>query len=78
MNNGEVPSIKKALQLGGLYINLENYDSTFIWLNKAVDSGFTYYPPLEGLDDFKAIRKDIRYDNLIKKMKDKLGLGKPI
>ena len=74
----KVTSIKNAMQLGSLYMNLKDYDSAFMWFNKAVDYGFTYYPPLEGLDDFKPIRKDIRFESLIKKMKDKIGLEKPI
>jgi thiol-disulfide isomerase/thioredoxin len=70
--------IRAAMELGGLYIKLNNFDHAFKWYNIAVDNGFTFYPPLEGLDEFRPIRKDIRFAKLIKRMKDQIGLGKPI
>jgi thiol-disulfide isomerase/thioredoxin len=71
-------SIRTALGLGGLYIKLDNLDEAFKWFHIAVDKGFAFYPPLEGFDEFKPLRTDIRFEELIRRMKDKNGLGKAI
>jgi thiol-disulfide isomerase/thioredoxin len=74
----KVTSINTSLEIGGLYMNLKDLDNTFKWYNIAVDNGFTFFPPFEHFDDFKPIRNDIRFHKLMKRMKDKIGLGKPI
>jgi thiol-disulfide isomerase/thioredoxin len=71
-------SVQTAMELGGLYIKLNNLDEAFKWYNIAVDKGFAFYPPLEEFDEFGPLRSDIRFEKLIKRMKDKNGLGKPI
>jgi thiol-disulfide isomerase/thioredoxin len=78
-NNGQkLTSGRVQLELGGLYLKLQDIDNAFKWYDIAVDNGFTYYEPFERGDEYKSIRNDIRYHQLIKKMKDNIGIGKPI
>ena len=74
----KVKSVSTALKIGDMYRDINNYDSSFVWYNIAIDNGFIFFPPFEEFDVFKEIRKDVRFEKLIKRMKNKIGLGKAI
>ncbi len=78
VNEKNVKLVNIPLELGGLYMNLKDFDNAFKWFHIAIDNGFSFYPPFTYYDDFKLLRNDNRFPKLIKRMKDKLGLGKTI
>ena len=58
------------------YLKKEDYQKALDWLNRAADRGFIRYnsPALRG---FQAVADRPRYQNIIKKIKDRIGLGQP-
>lgn len=58
------------------YLKQKEYQKALDWLNKAAERGFIRYnsPALRG---FKAVADSQRYQNIIKKIKDRIGLGQP-
>jgi len=59
-----------------VYLNLGNTEKAFEWLNKAVDRGFISYTALDE-DEYKGLPKDARYEEIIQKIKTKIGIGNP-
>jgi peroxiredoxin len=59
-----------------IYLKLENTEKAFEWLNKAVDRGFISYSALYE-DDYNGLPKDARFEEIIQKIKTKIGVGKP-
>jgi len=59
-----------------IYLNLGNTEKAFEWLNKAFDRGFISYPALYE-DEYKCLPKDARFEEIIQKIKTKVGVGKP-
>lgn len=59
-----------------LYLNLGNTEKAFEWLNKAIDRGFINYMALYE-DEYKGLPKDARFEEILQKIKTKIGVGKP-
>jgi peroxiredoxin len=59
-----------------LYLNLGNTEKAFEWLNKAFDRGFINYMALYE-DEYKGLPKDARFEEILQKIKTKIGVGKP-
>jgi peroxiredoxin len=59
-----------------IYLNLENTEKAFEWLNKAIDRGFISYSELYE-DEYKGLPKDARFEEIVQKIKTKIGVGKP-
>jgi peroxiredoxin len=59
-----------------IYLNLENSEKAWEWLNKAVDRGFINYSALYE-DEYKGLPKDARFEEILQKIKTTVGVGKP-
>ncbi len=74
--NSKRKSPWNCIEIADLYLKMNNSDKSLEWLQEAVNRGFIDYHTLES-DDFKLIKGDERFANLITKIKDNLGIGKP-
>jgi len=59
-----------------IYLNLENTEKAWEWLNKAVDRGFINYSALYE-DEYKSLPKNARFEEILQKIKTTVGVGKP-
>jgi len=67
-----------SLNVASLYVHLNDTDNAFKWLEITVDRGFQYYDTFEKDDTFKPLKGDKRLDSVIKRIKENIGLDKPV
>jgi peroxiredoxin len=65
-----------CIDIVSICIKLKDKEKAFKWLNKAVDRGFLSYSELYH-EEFKLLHKDKRFDQLVEKIKSRIGIGKP-
>lgn len=65
-----------CISIVGIYLKMEKVEEAFTWLNKAVERGFLSYTELYN-EEFALLKKDKRFDKIITRIKDKIGIGKP-
>ena len=58
-------------------IRLKDTDLAFLWFNRAVDRGFLNPGALEK-ETLSMLKKDNRYEKLMRKIKSNIGIGKPV
>jgi thiol-disulfide isomerase/thioredoxin len=58
-----------------IYVEMKNMDKAFKWLIAAVDRGFLSYSELDN-EEFEPLKKDKRFEPIVKRIKDKIGIGK--
>jgi thiol-disulfide isomerase/thioredoxin len=66
----------QCLRIVSIYLKMEKAEEAFTWLNKAVEQGFLSYTELYN-EDFALLKKDKRFEQIITRIKDKIGIGKP-
>ncbi len=66
----------KCIDIVSIYLKLKDIDKAYIWLNKAVKYGFLSYSALYD-EEFKLLKKDKRFELIIKEIKAEIGIGKP-
>jgi len=71
-------SANKPLEIAKTYLKLNDINNTFKWLEVSVNRGFQNYFIFDKYDLYEPLRGDERLDNLIHKMKENIGFGKPI
>ena len=57
-------------------IKMNDIDTAFQWLDKAIERGFLSYTALDE-EQYKPLHKDKRYAAAIQRIKDNIGIGKP-
>lgn len=67
-----------CLDVTAICLRMHDMDRAFQWLDKAVDRGFLSYTELYDEPAFSALTKDKRLDKVIRTIKDKIGVGKPV
>ena len=67
-----------CLDIVSIYLKLKSPDTgkAFEWLDKAVERGFLSYTELDN-DEFALLRKDKRFNELVEKIKNNIGIDKP-
>jgi len=65
-----------CIDIVSICLKLKDTEKAFKWLNKAVDRGFLSYSELYH-DEFKPLHKDKRFDQLVEKIKNYIGIDKP-
>ncbi|MCP4146408.1 MAG: redoxin domain-containing protein [bacterium] len=73
-------SAYKAYLIATIYMRLEEKDNenAFKWLTLSVDRGFNSLGEFEGEDAFETLKSDKRFAALLERIKDTIGLGKPV
>jgi peroxiredoxin len=71
-------SANKALDIAKYYLSINEIENTLKWISTSVDRGFQNYFVFDKYDIYKALRGDKRLNALIDRMKENVGLGKPI
>ena len=67
-----------AIEIATLYLKHKKNESEAIkWLSIAVDRDFLEYTYLEEQETFQSLRENPKFNALIKKMKDTIGINKP-
>ncbi len=65
-----------CMEIVSIYVKMKKTEEAFAWLNKAVERGFLSYTELYD-EDFTLLRKDKRFDEIVNRVKDTIGIGKP-
>ncbi len=65
-----------CLDIVAICLKLKDMEKAFEWLNKAVNRGFLSYTELNN-EEFALLRKDKRFDKIVKTIKNNIGIGKP-
>lgn len=71
-------SAYKAFFIATIYMHLEDKESAFKWLNSSVDRGFNGLGEFEREKTFASLKSDERFAALQKRIKENIGLGKPV
>jgi len=57
-------------------LKLRDMDGAFAWLKRAVERGLLDYSEFAG-EEYDALRKDARYQPLVRVMQERIGIGRP-
>ena len=63
-----------CLAVVSICLKLHDQEGAFAWLGRAVERGFLDYSELES-EEFKALKKDPRYEPLIQTIQRRIGIG---
>ncbi|MBN2245072.1 MAG: TlpA family protein disulfide reductase [Candidatus Aminicenantes bacterium] len=63
-----------CLDIAKTYLNLQDYDNVYSWLDEAVERGFISYKD-EVFSDFKVLEEQADYQELIDRIRTKIGIG---
>jgi len=66
----------RCMEIVSICLKLKNNEEAFKWLNKAVKQGLLSYSALYE-KEYEPLRKDKRFDPIIKRIKAVIGIGKP-
>jgi thiol-disulfide isomerase/thioredoxin len=66
-----------CLAIVDIAIRLEDMDLAYQWFDRAVDRGFLNPGALEK-ETLAKLKKDNRFENLMQKINDNIGIGKPV
>ena len=64
-----------CIDIAAVYVKLNQKEKAFEWLNEAVNRGFITYSELYS-NEFKALKEEKEFKQLILKIKEKIGVGK--
>ncbi len=64
-----------CISLVSIYLKKQEVEEVFGWLEKAVERGFLSYTELYG-EEFSLLRKDKRFEKIITRIKDNIGIDK--
>ncbi len=65
-----------CLAVVSICLKLHDLEGAFAWLEKAIERGFLDYSELD-IEEFKALKKDSRYEPLIRTIQRRIGIGLP-
>jgi len=74
----ERSNANRALLVAKPFLLMNDFDNAFKWINTSVDRGFQNYFIFYENDFWKPIKDDKRMNEIIKKMKSKIGFGEKI
>ena len=74
--NAEDKSPYMSFMIFQIYLSLNDKDKAYDWLERSVERGLNEYDYLLG-DDFETLQGDTRFEVIISKIKDRIGIGKP-
>lgn len=63
-----------CLDIAKAYLNLQDYDNVYYWLDEAVERGFISYKD-EVFSDFKVLEGQEDYNEIIDRIRSKIGIG---
>lgn len=63
-----------CLDIAKAYLNLQDYDNVYYWLEEAVERGFISYKD-EVFSDFKVLEGQEDYNEIIDRIRSKIGIG---
>lgn len=66
----------RCIDIVTICLKLKKLEKAYEWLNRAVDRGFLSYTELYN-DEFSLLKKDKRFNQVIEKIKNNIGIGKP-
>ncbi|MCK5005062.1 MAG: TlpA family protein disulfide reductase [Candidatus Aminicenantes bacterium] len=66
----------RCMEIVSICLKLKNNEEAFKWLDKAVKLGLLSYSALYE-KEYEPLRKDKRFDSIIKRIKTVIGIGKP-
>ena len=66
----------RCMDIVSICLKLKNKEKAFIWLNTAVKQGLLSYSVLYE-KEYEPLRKDKRFDLIVKRIKATIGIGKP-
>jgi len=64
----------KCMDILSIYLKIGNNEAAFKWLNTAVERGLMSYGVLYD-KEYEPLRKDKRFNSIIKRIKDSIGIG---
>ncbi len=66
----------RCMEIVSICLKLKNNEEAFKWLDKAVNQGLLSYSALYD-KEYESLKKDKRFDLIIKRIKTVIGIGKP-
>jgi len=63
-----------CLDIAKAYLNLQDYDNVYYWLEEAVERGFISYKD-EVFSDFKVLEGQEDYNEIIERIRSRVGIG---